>query len=125
MSFNSIISETRISTDSFLIKVGEYSTFEDALVNLPDEYLEFYLKNEKKLKRPLSRIINMDENWSAEGPGDVAQSKDSTKKVKTIKYRGQLFHLVWDPEIGSWSVIPGFRSITQALRYGKELVDSY
>ena len=113
----------KITIDSFLLKVNEFSSIDDALSSLPDEYLEFYAKNEKKLQKSLENL-NLAEEWTPETPGYVGFSKVEEKKVKTIKYKGGLLHLVWDPEIGTWMPFLGFRSVVQALKYAKKLADA-
>jgi len=126
MGFKNIINEielnekAKVTMDSFLSHIGKYNTLDAALEELPSEYLEFYSNNTKALSKA---IHNMFEEYSPEGPGDIGQAKTETKTIKKIKYKGELFTLVFDPEIGSWQAIPAFRSITQALKYGKAQID--
>jgi len=115
-----------ISIDTFLSKVDEYSSVDVALAELPAEYLEFYAKNEKKLLKALKKLglAESNEAYSPETPGYLGWSKDDEKKIKTIKYKGNLIHLIWDPEVGTWMPFIGFRSVTGALKYAKTLVEN-
>ena len=117
-----------ISIDTFLSKVDEYSSVDVALAELPAEYLEFYAKNEKKLLKALKKLglaESMDEDYTSPGsPGYLGWSKDDERKIKTIKYKGNLLHLIWDPEVGTWMPFIGFRSVTGALKYAKTLVEN-
>ena len=130
---NTIITEEvneaqNISVDTFLSKVDEYSSVDVALAELPAEYLEFYAKNEKKLQKALKKLglaESMNEDYASPGsPGYLGWSKDDEKKIKTIKYKGNLLHLIWDPKIGTWMPFIGFRSVTGALKYAKTLVEN-
>ena len=111
----------KITIDSFLKKIAEYSTLDQAFTDLPSEYIEFYAKNEKKLQKALDNLF---EGYNPEAQGYLGMAATQEKTIKKIKYKGEIFTLVFDPEIGSWQAIPAFRSITQALRYGKSLVDN-
>ena len=112
-----------ITLDTFLTKVSDYSTVDDALTDLPAEYLEFYADNEKSLQKTLKKL-GLVEAYTPEAPGYAGWAKDEKKRIKSIKYKGNLIHLIWDPEIGTWMPFIGFRSVTSALKYAKTLVSN-
>ena len=110
----------KITISSFLDKVSGYVSLDHALVELPSEYLEFFMKNEKTLKKSIDSLF---EDYNPENPGYLGYSPEKKIVTKKIKYRGQLLIVQFDPEIGNWVPLPAFRSITQALKYGKNLID--
>jgi len=109
-----------ITISSFLDKVQTYNSLDHALIELPTDYLEFYSKNEKTLNKAVSKLF---ENYNPESPGYLGLSPTPKIVTKKIKYKGQILLLTFDPEVGVWIALPGFRSITQALKHGKQTVD--
>jgi hypothetical protein len=118
--FNAILEKEKLSIEQFLKDVNAYNSLDLALSELPSEYLEFYLKHEKILNKSLAKTGLLE---SAENPGYLGWSPSLEKKIKTVKYKGQILHLIYDPETSTWQAIPGFRSVVQALKYGKQLID--
>lgn len=126
-----IIIETKnnnISLDSFLLDVSSYNTLDEALEELDDIYLEFYSNNQNQLDKALKKM-NMLETEAglgegAESPGELGWSPDADNiRYKTIKYKGELITLVWDPVLRTWFPTIRFRSVVAALKYGKSLVN--
>ena len=142
MNFKNILNDKikhineNITIDSFLLKVNNYNNIDDALGDLPDEYLEFYAKNSKKLEISLQRLkLKSSDDFSdfsdfsefnetsSEDPGYTGWSRENDEKTKTIKYKGELIHLVWSPTTRTWTPFLGFRGITSALKHAKKMVN--
>jgi len=111
--------QEKITIPSFIDAVRKWGSLDQALINLNSKYIEFYLKNETSLKKAI-KALNED---SSESPGYVGQSRTEDDVVKIIKYKGQLLRLQFDADTRHWLAIPAFRSIVQALRYGKDQID--
>ena len=112
--------ETNIKT--FIKNIKKYKDLDTALLKLPDEYTEFYLKNinNKELNKQLKKL-NLVE--------DMEQSKNQTLgtsptpgKFKKLHYKGHYLVLKYDEDLG-WIGTPSFRDITSTLRYVKKLAD--
>jgi len=110
----------KISISSFLDKISTYVSLDHALGELPSEYLEFFLKHEQNLEKAVESLF---EDYNPESPGYLGYSPKEKTVIKKVKYKGQILIITFDPEIGNWVPLPAFRSITQALKYGKNLVD--
>ncbi len=121
--FKDIIQEKKdiITIDSFISAITQYKSLDQALTELPETYINYYVQNQKSIDKALK---NLDLSESAESPGYAGWSRTDDIVHKTIKYKGELLILTYDPSIGSWSAIPQFRSVVQALKYGKQLIDN-
>ncbi len=112
----------KITLETFLLDVSNYSTLDDAFEELPEEYAEFYINNSTKLNKALKNMHMLE---SAESPGETGWSPSvDTMKYKTIKYKGSLITLEWNPELRTWLPTIRMRSIVGALKYAKSLVDN-
>lgn len=120
--FKDIIEENNISNSSFLLTVSKYSSLDDALIDLPSEYLDYYANNQKTLEKSLKRLKLL-ENYSPEAPNDVGFSRSKLKIIKKIKYKGEIGILTWDPDVGVWVPRIGKRSIVAALKYLRAEID--
>ena len=120
--FIDIIENTKedITIISFIEAISQYNDLDEGLASLDDEYLQFFIENEKTLRKTLDSIKM---NESSEDSQYVGWSMKDKKVNKIIKYKGHIIDLEYDPEIGSWLARPRFRSVVKALRYGKALVD--
>ena len=124
MDFKEILTseanEEVLDLGSFVRAVQQYNSLDLALADLPSEYLEFYSHNEKKLKKPLTRLNLLE---SAEDPGYLGYSPSVKTVRKKIKYKGEIIIIEWDNEHSVWIPLVSKRSIVQALKYGKDLID--
>jgi len=124
MDFKEILTseanEEVLDLGSFVRAVQQYNSLDLALADLPSEYLEFYSHNEKKLKKPLTRLNLLE---SAEDPGYLGYSPSVKTVRKKIKYKGEIIVIEWDNEYSVWIPLVSKRSIVQALKYGKDLID--
>lgn len=124
MDFKEILTseanEGVLDLGTFVRAVQQYNSLDLALADLPSEYLEFYLHNEKNLKKPLTRLNLLE---SAEDPGYLGYSPSVKTVRKKIKYKGEIIVIEWDNEYSVWIPLVSKRSIVQALKYGKDLID--
>lgn len=114
------LSEEEITLDSFIRKVRKFNSLDLALVELPSEYIDFYSNNERNLNKQLKKLKLLE---SSESPGYVGFSYADTTTRKKIKYKGEIIVIEWDNENKVWIPWVSKRSIVQALRYGKSLID--
>ena len=119
------INEANITLKQFLQAVKSYSTLDDALEKLPDDYIEFYLKNinNKTLNKELKKI-NLTEDFYEPYQTKTVGTSPSTNKFKQIRYKGEFIVLKYDERWG-WLPSMTFRSITQATKYIKKLADEF
>ena len=119
-TFHEIIEKQNknITINSFIEKIKKYQSLEQALIELPQEYLEFYVNNEKEISKAVKRLFE-----SQETQGYLGYAPPQETKTKVIKYKGQLIHLKWDDDSKNWVPMVAFRNILSAVRYGKKLVD--
>ncbi len=116
----------KIKMSDFIKSVNSHSSLDDALENLPDEYIEFYLKNmnSKKLKSELQKLkLTEDEDYEIKQQQTLKTSPDSDK-YKKIHYKGEFIILRYDERWG-WVPQMAFRSITQASKFIKNIVDTF
>jgi uncharacterized protein YihD (DUF1040 family) len=118
------INETKINLKQFIQAVNSYSNLDDALENLPEEYIEFYLNNmnNKDLNKNLKRL-KLQEEFEPYQDQTLGTSPSSTK-FKKIHYRGEYIILKYDSRWG-WIPAMSFRSITQATKYIRKLADEF
>jgi hypothetical protein len=128
MNFAVYLNEKEVKEKDFISKVKKYQNLDQALMKLPDEYTEFYLKNinSKSLNKKLKQEKLIEEY---EGDADVQKSKTTGTspepgKFKRLHYKGHYIVLQYTKEFG-WTAQPTFRSITNALEYVKGLADDY
>ncbi len=116
----------KIKMSDFIKAVNSHSSLDDALENLPDEYIEFYLKNmnSKKLKSELQKLkLTEDKDYEIKQQQTLKTSPDSDK-YKKIHYKGEFIILRYDERWG-WVPQMAFRSITQASKFIKNIVDTF
>jgi len=118
--FNSIPIAENITKDDFIQKIKSYSTIDDALLGLPDEYIEYYMINMNSLNKELKKLkkLNLQEEEKTLGYAPAPK-----KIIKQIKYKGQYITVEYDPELQSWFPAIRFRSIMTALKYIKKQVN--
>ena len=124
MTFRDKIKEEELKTlsiDIFLENIGKFGSLDEALENLNERYLQFYSSNIKLLEKAIDSLFIQESFYTPERSGDTSWSKGEERKVKTIKYKGDLIHLIWEPDTGTWVAEVGFRSVISALKYGKVL----
>ncbi len=109
-----------ITIISFIEAISQYNDLDEGLASLDDAYLQFFIENEKTLRKTLDSI-RMTE--SSEDSQYVGWSMKDKKVNKIIKYKSHIIDLEYDPELGTWLARPRFRSVVKALRYGKALID--
>jgi hypothetical protein len=108
-----------VNMNDFVKKVSSFSNIDDAMLSLPDEYVEWYLLNinNKKLHKLLKKLnINEDDLTLGYAPS-------RTRIIKNIRYKGQYITIEYDPELSNWFPSIRFRSIVSALKYIKKEVD--
>jgi hypothetical protein len=127
MNFKCTINESAIRLKDFLNAVKKYDNIDNALENLPDDYIEFYFKNmnsnvfNNKLKQ-----MKLVESESEFEPYITQMGGASPKsgKYKKIRYKGEFIILKYDERWG-WVPYMSFRSITQATQYIKKMADGF
>ena len=116
---DSFVAEAKkITMSSFMNKVSDFSSLDDALSSLPDDYLEFYANNEKALGKAMKKMFE-----SAESPGYIGYAPLPIDTTKVIKYKGQIIKLTFDAKHRIWTPQISFRNITEALKFSKEELD--
>lgn len=111
---------TDITLDEFLLTISEYESFDQALSELDESYLQFYIDNQNILDKSIynqSLFESEETNYSG-------WSAPEGQRFKTIKYKGEYITLEYEPELESWFPSVRFRSIVSAMKYGKALADS-
>lgn len=123
-TYNNIVLAEGVSEQSFLQAINSYSSIEDAMVNLKDEFIEWYLLNlnSKSLKHKLKKL-HIDGISEAEIERTLGFAPAADKVVKNIKYKGQFITIEYDRDLGSWFPAIRFRSIISAMKYIKGQVD--
>jgi len=117
--YQSIILAENVTLDNFIKNVQNYSTLDDALANMEDDYIEWYLlnMNNKKLKQNLKKLKLYEDDVT------LGYAPEPKKIKKNIKYKGQFITVEYDPELATWFPMIRFRSIVSALKYIKRTVD--
>jgi uncharacterized protein YihD (DUF1040 family) len=107
----------------FIEGVQQYPDLDTALENLPDEYIEFYLKNmnTKSFNKALKKYLN--EDYEPEFTQTLGNAPIGYK-YKKIHYKGEYIILKYDPRYG-WVPSMSFRSIVNATKYIKKIADEY
>lgn len=129
-NFNTIQLAENVTLSKFIKNVSSYSSLDDALAHLDDEYTEWYLLNinSKKLNSELKKI-NLVENlhnlYNLDDNKTLGFSTKEKPLIKQIKYKGQYITVEYNRELGSWFPAIRFRSITTALKYIKNQVDYF
>ena len=114
------ISDRVLDDELFLQEVSKYSTLEEALSILDDEYVGYYSTNEKSLTLSLKKLDLIE---SVEQPGYLGFARPDEKVIKKIKYKGEILLIEYDTDNQVWVPSVAKRSIVQAIRYAKFLVD--
>lgn len=109
------VSEQELSLETFLEEVSCYTCLDEALYYSDNSYFQFYLENEDIISRNLVET---------EQPGYTGWSPSNKLAIKTIKYKGHILALEFDPELGTWQPTVRFRSVVNALKYGKTVIDN-
>jgi hypothetical protein len=124
MSFKSILTEGKISIKDFIIAVNSYTNLDQALEELPDEYVEFYLKNinNKQLNKELKKL-KLVEDYEVYDKRTTTDDP-TNNRFKKINYKGEYIILTWDQRYG-WIPQVSFRSIAKATKYIKKLADEF
>jgi len=105
----------KVDLTSFISKVENYGSLSVALEHLPDDYIEFYLKNEKLIDKALKRRgINEDAQITNYG---------NPLTTRLIRYKNNLILLEKDNDLNVWKVRPIFKRLVDALKYGKSEID--
>ena len=127
--FNKQLAEN-VTYKDFITKVKGYSSIDDALLHLSDEYTEWYLLNinnkilNKELKKlKLEETEKTKETELTEDDLTLGYAPQPKKITKNIKYKGQYITVSYDPDLGTWFPTIRFRSISTALKYIKAHVD--
>jgi uncharacterized protein YihD (DUF1040 family) len=119
------INESKVTLNQFLQAVNSYSSLDDALENLPDDYIEFYLNNmnNKQLNKNLKKLKLIEADFEIYNTQTLGTSPQSGK-YKKINYKGEYIILKYDDRYG-WIPAMSFRSISQATKYIKKLADEF
>jgi uncharacterized protein YihD (DUF1040 family) len=120
------INESKVTLKQFLQAVNSYSNLDDALENLPEEYIEFYLNNmnNKDLNKNLKKLKLIEAEDFEVYDTRTTTVSPQIDKFKKIHYKGEYIILKYDPRWG-WIPAMTFRSITQATKYIKKLADDF
>jgi hypothetical protein len=118
-----------INKSDFIQGVSKYSSLDDALMNLPDEYTEFYFKhiNDKKLEKTLKKlklVENINEVTDVLTYDVTVGTSPQDQKFKRIHYKGEYIVIKYDERFG-WIPSISFRSIPKALKYIKKVFDAH
>jgi len=113
--------EEGITLSTFVQKVSQYSTLDLALAELPSEYIDFYSSNERLLNKQLKKLNLLE---SAESMGYTGMSPTEETVRKKIKYKGEILILEWDADSSVWIPLVAKRSIVQALKLGRVMIDN-
>ncbi len=115
--------KSKISIFDFVYAVNSYSNLDTALENLPNEYIEFYIKNmnNKALNKELKKR-KLIENYDWEVMDRNLGMSPKPDKIKKIQYKGNYIIFKFEPGIG-WVPNVSFRSISQATKFIKNLYD--
>ena len=119
---NILISENKVSSKDFISKVKNYKSLDDALLELPDEYTEFYLKYMNN--KSFNNLLKKEKLIEAEESKITVRVAPEHQKIKKIRYQGQFIILKYDKDTG-WIPMISFRNITAALKYVKELFNDF
>ena len=112
--------EEELDDAKFIRKVSNFSSLDLALVELEDEYIEYYARNEKRLDRSLKRLHLKE---GTEDPGYLGMSRPDETIRKKIKFKGEILILEWDNNNRVWIPLIAKRTIVGALKYAKTLVE--
>jgi len=114
----------KLTVDGFINKAEKYKSLDDALEKLPDEYISFYLDNVNQIEKLMETYTGFDVDILAEGPeelGALGTRREPGEVIyKKIKYKGEIIVLVYQFDV--WTVYPAFRSITKAIKYGRDQI---
>jgi len=118
------LQESQISLNQFIQAVNSYSNIDNALENLPDEYIEFYLNNmnNKSLNKKLKQM-NLIEDFEVYDTRTTTVAPE-TNRFKKIHYKGEYIILKYDTRWG-WVPAMSFRSITKATQYIRKLANEF
>ena len=116
-----------LDIEKFLSKVQGYSTLDEAFSDLSEEYLQFYFENSNVLEKSLINLNLLEAGLNGpESPSYVGWSPEAEKTeiiYKTVKYKGILLTLEYNPELKTWFPQVRFRSVTKALNHAKALAE--
>ncbi len=122
--FEDKVDISAISIDSFIDEVILYNTIDEALYDLDEAYMEFYMNNQDIIERTASFKEFIGMNESAESPGTSSWAPDFEKTVyKNIKYKGHILTLEYNHDLQTWFPSIRFRSVVKSLKYIKNEVD--
>ena len=122
LKYDSVVLAENVSEKDFIKSVTSYSSIDDALMHLEDEYIEWYMLhiNSPSLNNALKKL-NIQGLQETDITLGYAPAED--RIIKNIKYKGQFITVEYDRELGSWFPAIRFRSIISALKYIKSEVD--
>ena len=131
MTFNNYRNQEPILAEGikeidFINAINSYTSIDDALLRLDDEYIEWYMMNmnSKKVKNLLKRLnISGLHEDTQNTQTTLGYAPSADRITKSIKYKGQFITVEYDRELGSWFPAIRFRSIISALKYIKAEVD--
>jgi hypothetical protein len=140
MKFTSIVQEAQkieesksimesMTIDKFVDVIAKYGSLDSAILELDDDMLQYYSDNLSLINRILKKrhlVESQSHGYqSAEDPGYTGWSRSELSKTKNVKYRGHIISLAWNPDLGTWQPTIRFRNVSEALKYGKQLVQDY
>ena len=135
MNFIDTITEIQddITLDSFITEVSKFDSLDEALIELPSLFMEFYVNNQDSADKLIMKFnINLGEDSGllttmeeAETQGTTVWTTTGEETTKVIKYNGEVIVLRYTAESGVWVPTIGFRNIIKGLRYGKSKIDEY
>ncbi len=131
MSFKNYIQETNvkliiesinpvITKQDFLDAVSSYSDLDTALEHLPDEYIEFYIKN---INSDYIKESENNENYEVYKTRTTGMAPVSGK-YKKVNYKGEYIIFLYDQKTG-WVPQISFRSISKATKFIKKIADEF
>ena len=125
--------QEQITLDSFITEVSKYGALDEALIELPSIFMEFYINNQVSADKLIMNFnINpgqdsgiYDTLQEAEEQGTPAWTPSGNETTKVIRYKGEIIVLRHTSETGVWESIVGFRNLVKGLRYSKTMIDNY
>jgi len=135
MNFIDTITEIQddITLDSFITEVSKFDSLDEALIELPSMFMEFYINNQVSADKLIMNFnINPGQDsgilttmGEAETQGTTVWTTAGDETTKVIKYKGEVIVLRYTTESGVWVPTIGFRNIIKGLRYAKTKIDEY
>ena len=121
MFLDNMIEESEISIEDIVLRIEHEGSITAALVDLSDDYIQFYFDNQKKIDKLLKKQGITE---GAEDLGYLGTAPDFEKAItKKIRYKGEIVLLIYHPDRGVWEPQISFRSVSDGMKYARKLID--